>query len=255
MAVSEVIFLLDRSGSMQSIKKAVVKGINDFIADVNKTEGDGYWSLYQFDTMDYSKNGTEQFPHPTFEKLPNKKVPIFEEADFHPRGGTALVDAVCMLIQKTKDRLKNVDPAKRPKIMFVIITDGQENSSTQYTSVNMRADIAEVETSLEWGWKFLYLGANQDAFSEAAKHGIVQTFNFTGLQGVTASGQVATGSYSNMSAMPFDANTGGVAQAMASGSVGVRAWKAEGNLTALGLLGNADPVYTSVLHSGGISVK
>lgn len=256
--VTEIVIVLDRSGSMHSIRKATVEGINNFIDEVQKTPGDGFWTLVQFDDWDSCKGRNEHFPNVVFAGVPDKEVRKLTMEDFQPSGSTALIDAVCITIQKVRERVGD-DPSKRHKIMFVIVTDGHENASREYKASQLRELTAELES--QYGWKFLYLGANQDAFNVAESYiPTSNAFNFMGMQGIVTSGCVGSGQVAsrhlNRSALSFDANAGGVAQTFASGAYGARAWKADGNLTALGLLGNAEPenLPDPTGNSGHISV-
>lgn len=256
-SIFEVIILLDKSGSMNVIREATVKGINDFIDEVQKTPGEGYWTLIQFDDRSSAHGAGEEFPHVTFARKMDAECPRLTLDGYRPRGSTALVDAVCLTINRIKDRLKDTDPAKRPRIMFVIVTDGEENSSKEFTSDQLREMTAEAEAKL--GWKFLYLGANQDEFSVASKYIPTSAgFNFAGLQGCVSSGMMGSGvvatQHTNRSAIPFAHNAAGVRQAMISGSVGVRAWKADGRPEYLQFLSSAEPDAGQASVSGCLRV-
>lgn len=90
---------------------------------------------------------------------------------FQPRGLTALLDAVGTSIQTAKKRIKKLSKKERPEhVIFAIITDGMENASTKYTRTEIFDKIRKIEK--KDGWKFVFIGANQDAISEASKFGI-----------------------------------------------------------------------------------
>jgi hypothetical protein len=215
--ITDITIILDRSGSMKSIREATVEGVNAFIDDVNKVPGEGVWSLVQFDDPDSAKGAREPFPHVVFENVGSVHVRRLELADFKPRGSTALVDAVCLTIQKIKARVGAVPEAYRPKVMLVIMTDGLENFSREFTSAQLREMLAEAQSV--HGWEVLYLGANQDAFAEADKYGVAKAGNV----------------------FHFRATDAGTRAALEAGAGNARHWKAEGNDSAAGLMGSASP--------------
>jgi hypothetical protein len=143
-----LIFLLDRSGSMETCRADTIGGFNAFVAD-QKTLG-GKLTLVQFDHE--IKN--------VFENVPLGEVNPLTSDTFQPRGSTALMDAIGRTI-KTHWSKKGV--------VFIIQTDGEENSSHAYTKAHIK-DLIEQKT--KDGWTFMYLGANQDAFAEAGSMGI-----------------------------------------------------------------------------------
>lgn len=214
--VTEVIILLDRSGSMAAIQEATVRGINNFINDVNKVPGEGYWSFYQFDDPASALGAKEAFPHTVFERVHYREVPRLEAKDFLPRNSTALVDATCLTIQKVRERYLASPESRRPRVLIVIMTDGMENASRQFTADQMRQLIAEVQSSYKW--EFIYLGANQDTFAVAKDYGVKtsQAFHYT-------------------------ANAIGTTAVLASGAVCARGWKAEGNKSVDPLMGSSQP--------------
>jgi uncharacterized protein YegL len=156
--LTDITLVIDRSGSMQSIKRKAEKGINGFIDDQKKQPGEANLSLIQFDTeFDFLHKGT-----------PINQVGNYQ---LEPRGGTALLDAVGQSILNTGERLSSIPEANRPGlVIFVIMTDGEENSSTQFSRAQIRQMVEHQQTV--YNWQFTYLGANQDAFGEAAKLGI-----------------------------------------------------------------------------------
>ena len=220
---TEITILLDRSGSMNSVREATVRGINEFIVKVNEEPGEGYWNLIQFDDWDSARGAGEVFPHTTFENWPSHTLPNFGLQDYMPRGGTALDDAVCLTILKLKQRYSSLSEGAKPKVMFIIVTDGQENSSREYSPAKRRELIAEAQSTL--GWTFIFLGADQDAFHEASKMGVAT--------------QAVRGMTSNK--VQWEKTSGGVAAVYANVAMGARNWKADGNLTGEVLLGSATP--------------
>lgn len=157
----DIIILLDRSGSMQSIKEETINGFNNFLMEQQKLKTKTFLTLAQFDDkyqIDY-------------EAVDLSKVEKLNEGTYLPRGLTALLDAIGKTIKLTKKRYKLVEKANIPeKIIFVIITDGQENNSTKYTREKIFMKIRKEENKS--GWEFVFLGANQDAIKEASNYGI-----------------------------------------------------------------------------------
>lgn len=151
LAQTEIVVVLDRSGSMSSIGKATVEGFNKFLDEQKNSEGEAFLTLVQFDDryeMDY-------------QSLPVKDAtPLILGENFVPRGSTALFDA----IGKTIEELDTDHD-----VVFVIITDGEENASRVY---KREAIMKMIETQTEAGWKFLFLAANQDAIKAGGSIGI-----------------------------------------------------------------------------------
>jgi hypothetical protein len=154
----ERIFILDRSGSMESCRDDTIGGFNSFLEDQKQLGGT--LSLNQFDhefTVCYKDE-------------PIVKVEPLTRNTFVPRGSTALLDAIGTAIKMCEGKEKPV---------FAILTDGLENSSRTYTKAHVK-DLIEQKT--KDGWTFIYLGANQDAFAEAGSIGIspMTTMNYDG---------------------------------------------------------------------------
>lgn len=155
---SEIVLIVDRSGSMRAIQSDAEGGLNQLIDDQKKGPGECRLSLVQFDT-EY------EFIH--------RAVPIAEVPKYSlvPRGYTALLDAVGRAIVETGERLSKMDESDRPEsVLVAIVTDGRENASREYNRDQVRKMITEQTNT--YNWKFTYLGANQDAFAEAWSIGI-----------------------------------------------------------------------------------
>lgn len=153
---TEIIMVLDRSGSMGSCADDVIGGFNAFIEDQKKVEGEAKITLAQFDT-EYDL---------IYDNVPLADV---KGLKFNPRGSTALLDAIGRTIIATKTRIKTQRPGP-DAVIFVVITDGQENASKEFKKEQIQAMIKECET--QDNWKIVYLGANQDAFEEAGGLGV-----------------------------------------------------------------------------------
>jgi|MesohylFT_1024984.scaffolds.fasta_scaffold01777_2 Mg-chelatase subunit ChlD len=147
MADRSLIFLLDRSGSMETCRDDTIGGFNSFVKD--QAALGGKLTLIQFDheiLISYSD-------------VDLKNIKPLTTETFEPRGSTALLDAIGTTIKSEK--------SSNP--LVIILTDGQENASCKYTKAHIK-DLIEQKT--KDGWTFMYLGANQDAFAEAGSLGI-----------------------------------------------------------------------------------
>ena len=158
--LTDITMVIDRSGSMDSIKTDAEGGINTFIESQKSEPGEALLTLVQFDT-EY------EFVH---QGVPIGGVPKFKLV---PRGSTALLDAVGRAISEAGTRLAAIEEAQRPGlVVFVIVTDGAENSSKEFTRERIR-QMVELQQSV-YKWQFTFLAANQDAFAEGASMGIAQ---------------------------------------------------------------------------------
>lgn len=156
--LTDVTVVIDRSGSMESCRDDAEGGLNAFIADQAKLPGECLVSLVQFDTV-------YEWVH---KGVPAGKVPKYT---LHPRGGTALLDAVGQAINETGERLSAMPEEQRPGLVaIVIVTDGHENSSREFRREQIKEMIERQQG--EYSWQFTFLGANQDAFAEAGSLGI-----------------------------------------------------------------------------------
>ncbi len=158
-----IIVLADRSGSMASCEKDANGGLNTFVKEQQKVKGDVEFTFIQFDT-------TYECVHAG---IPLESVP---ELKITPRGGTALFDAIARSIKETGQRFANMAEQDRPGlVLFVILTDGDENRSNEYTLYNGGCEkIKEMITHQTnvYNWRFSYLGANQDGFAVGSSMGI-----------------------------------------------------------------------------------
>lgn len=158
--LTELVFILDRSGSMNGLESDTIGGFNGMLAK-QKAEGEKVnVTTVLFD--DEVEVIHDRFPIDIIEPLTDK--------EYFVRGCTALLDAVGEAIKKIENVQKHLPEAhKAGKIIFVITTDGLENSSVEYTYNDIKRLI---EAKKECGWEFLFLGANIDAGKEAEKIGI-----------------------------------------------------------------------------------
>lgn len=164
---THITILLDRSGSMSSVLDDTIGGFNTFIKGQQEVPGQCTISLFQFDDQ--------------YEEVYNRKAikdaPKLNTKTFQPRGSTALLAAAGRAIDDTGEALKNMSEHDRPeKVIFVIITDGQENHSefVEWGNCKNKAalnDKIKHQTDV-YKWEFVFIGANQDAIEEASSIGI-----------------------------------------------------------------------------------
>lgn len=174
--ITHIHILLDRSGSMAAIAPDVIGGFNTFLRDQQANGADARITLVQFD----SGNAQEVIlaGAPIMEAAPlNSKI-------FQPRGGTPLLDATGRLIERARmeAELRATNALPKEDIVFVSITDGEENQSREYTLERVRQMIKECEAD---NWTFVFLSAGLDAYGEAGKMGLGRK----GTQAFAASGR------------------------------------------------------------------
>ena len=177
----EIAVVLDRSGSMASVRSDTIGGFNAFVTDQRKNLGEVKLSLAQFD----------DFYEVVYDGKPILEVPLLTEATFVPRGCTALLDAVGKTINALGERLAKTPEHLRPSlVVFVILTDGMENASKEFKLEQVK-EMIKHQTE-KYSWQFVFLGADQNAF-QATQMGIhtANTYNFKSVD------TVAT--YSNLS--------------------------------------------------------
>ena len=159
--MTELVFILDRSGSMAGLEQDTIGGFNSMIAKQRRESGEALVSTILFD-------GVSEVIH---DRLPLEKVPQLTEKEYYARGSTALLDAVGQAIHHIGNVHKYARAEDRPeKTLFVITTDGMENASRRYHHERVREMICERQE--KYGWEFLFLGANINAAAEAKRFGI-----------------------------------------------------------------------------------
>lgn len=162
---TDISIILDRSGSMQTVANDTIGGFNQFVQEQKKQPGRALLSLYQFDDHYETR----------YEGRDIAEVPPLE---FSPRGMTALYDAIGRTINNTGARLRSIPEYLRPgKVMMVILTDGFENASREFTKDRIKEMITHQRTKYQWD--FVFLGANQDAILTSATIGIGRSSTLT----------------------------------------------------------------------------
>jgi hypothetical protein len=154
---TELIYLLDKSGSMESLQEPAIAAFNEFVKNQQEVPGAARLTLITFNDR-----------HQTvINALPLLEVPFLIGPDYQPTGGTALLDAIGHAIKNTAQRLKeeHVGSTARGKVIFAIFTDGIENCSTHFTQAHL-GDLITFHRE-QFGWEFLFLAANQDAIASA----------------------------------------------------------------------------------------
>lgn len=157
---TEVVFILDRSGSMAHLTDDTIGGFNSFIEKQKTEPGECKLTTVLFDDQyEILHDGVDL-----------KKVSDLTNTEYFARGMTALLDAVGRTINAVGDRLNKTDESERPEqVIFVITTDGMENSSTEFTAEKIKEMVSHQEDT--YNWKFLFLGANIDSFATGGNLG------------------------------------------------------------------------------------
>lgn len=157
----EIVNIIDRSGSMASIRKDAIGGFNTFLQEQKSFPSEARVTLVLFD-HEYLV---------IHDGVPIQDTPDLNEFTYVPRGRTALYDAIGRTILTIGNRLSETPEEERPeKVIISILTDGEENSSTEFTADQIKEMITHQQEVYKWD--FIYLAANQDAFEVGCAMGI-----------------------------------------------------------------------------------
>lgn len=163
--LTEMVFIIDRSGSMNHLQSETISGFNSMIEKQKKEPGEAFVTTILFDNQ--------------YELLHNhvniQDAKPITDREYYARGMTALLDAVGRTINSVGERLSKTPEEERPgHVIFVITTDGHENASHEFTKAKVKEMIEHQQD--KYSWTFMFLGANIDAVSEAASLGINTDF-------------------------------------------------------------------------------
>ena len=159
--LTELIFILDKSGSMTGLESDTIGGFNSMLEKQKKEDGECKITTILFDH-------NYELLH---DRIDIRAVSPVTEKEYFVGGSTALIDAIGRSVHKISNVQKNTaEEFRAKKVMFVIITDGEENSSREYSADKVKALIEEQKE--KYGWEFVFLGANIDAVSTAGRFGI-----------------------------------------------------------------------------------
>lgn len=182
----EIVVITDRSGSTESIKNDIIGGFNSFIAEQQKVPGEANVTVVLFD-------GQYELLQ---DRVPLAQAVLMDNSNFQPRGSTSLHDAIGVTINRFKQLHSQ---GEATKAIFAIMTDGEENSSREFTGPQVKALVTEVQE--KFGWEVLFLAANQDASLAGGTLGVkgASTMSFAanaaGLRGATDYMNSSTRSY------------------------------------------------------------
>lgn len=204
--------VLDETGSMMSCYQPTISSVNDYLGSQKGQDGVCKVNLYTFSSqqrgftamrafsmnaqMQKARDTGENF-RPVFENQPIADVGFLDTTNYKPDGMTNLYDAIGSTIRRVEAQLAPLTEV--PNVLIVIVTDGGENSSREYSLGAIKAMVAEKEAD---GWTFVYLGANQDAFEVGSSFGLskgqTMTYSTDNMDATMASLSTATAGYRSM---------------------------------------------------------
>lgn len=159
--LTELVFIIDKSGSMVGLETDTIGGFNSMLAKQQAVAGECHITTVLFDNNYVLLH----------DRVDIKAVNPMTEKEYQVGGTTALLDAIGTTIHKISNAQKHTaDDYRAEKVMFVIITDGEENSSREYSAKKIKAQIEQQKTT--YRWEFIFLGANIDSVETAGELGI-----------------------------------------------------------------------------------
>lgn len=161
--LTEVVFILDESGSMSGLERDTLGGFNSMLKKQHNGEGEVYVSTVMF-------SDSSRVVH---DRAHIDDIPLLTEADYTPHGCTALLDAIGDAVKHIGNVHKYARPEDRPaKTLFVITTDGEENASQRYSYEQVKKLVEKQKE--KYGWEFIFLGANIDAIGVGSRLGVAR---------------------------------------------------------------------------------
>ena len=195
----KIINIIDKSGSMDTMIDTAINGFNEFLIEQKKVDGDALVSTVLFSDGYY----------PVYDDVDIQKCLYLDKNNYIPKGYTALYDAIGKTINKEIDKLGNMPIEDRPvKILCVILTDGHENHSREFTKDQIKNLIGEMKE--EFNWEFIFLAANEEASLTAQTMGISKgnSYSFAnnadGLKSAYSAVSFASTSYRNSKSVKMD---------------------------------------------------
>lgn len=165
---TEIVFIIDKSGSMYSLTDDTIGGFNGFIDSQKKLDGEARLTTVLFSTYHTKLH----------DYVDLYRVKPIDRTQYEASGGTAMLDAIGDTIEEVQNRIDNTPEEQRPEhVIFAITTDGQENSSQKFNKEKIMKMINHQKNG--HGWEFVFLGANMDAVSEASSIGIDLAATYT----------------------------------------------------------------------------
>lgn len=186
---NHVVFILDESGSMGSVYDVTITSFNEYVEnqknDSMKTGIKTFISLYKFDGYNIKE---------VYNKKDVLETPKLDKNNYRPGGGTNLLDSIGTVMVNTNKDLGDMPVNLRPSLIFVILTDGEENTSKYYDNDDIKKMVSKAGDAK---WSFMFLGANINAFETGSKYGFT-THNSIQLSGSAASVAAGINSASEM---------------------------------------------------------
>lgn len=185
---TEIIYILDRSGSMAAVWDDAFNGLNNFVAEQKKEPGECNFTLVAFD---------DKYEVVTSAK-PIADVETYSSNELFPRGFTGLIDAIGKTVNAVGERLAKTTAEERPdKVLVVIMTDGYENASKEFTLQQVKDMIKHQEE--KYSWEFIYNGVGIDVIQDGLKMGMkaqnVKVFDYGDYLGANVSSSADVSRY------------------------------------------------------------
>lgn len=192
-------FILDKSGSMENVRKETIQGFNKYLKELKSLKGKVSFSFTLFNTS-FTKR---------YIMTPVKEIPLLNAETYVPNGMTALYDAAVETIEEVSDQVDKMEI--KPAVLTVIMTDGEENSSCKHDQSCLTDLIKKLKD--QGNYTFIFMGSNQDAWATAKVWGLDQgnvlSYNANGMGSTNAFRNLSRGTQVYMSAMSAQMSTNG----------------------------------------------